>query len=91
MSETLIPISDFHKLAVLDLLKVVPTKTEHTGRFWAYYPQEKVEVILTEYETGTLKVIARDFVASVQRIKDRIFEAERARARSGDHNATSHH
>lgn len=85
MNKNEIPVSEYHKLAVLDLFKITPARTEHNGRFWAYFDTPLATKILNDYDSGTLQVTARDYVAAVQRVKDRIFEAERARARSGSH------
>ena len=84
-------VSDLHKLAVLDLHRISPIRTEHNGRFWAFFPKDKAEKLLADYDAGTLKVVARDFVASVSRVKDRIFEHERAmRAQNGIRYAGAH-
>ncbi len=72
-------ISDFHRLAILDLHRIIPKKIEHNGRYWAYFSEEDVGQILSDYDAGSLTVIARDFVASIGRVKDRIFESERAK------------
>jgi hypothetical protein len=83
-------ISDVYRLAIANYYKIKPTKTEHTGRFWAYFPRKTIETILADYDAGTMTVVARDFVASIQRTKDTIFEAERARTKSGGQNATTY-
>jgi hypothetical protein len=80
--ENLISISDFNKLAILDLHKIIPKSAEHNGRYWAYFSKDEVEKILADYDAGRLKVIARDFVSAISRTKDRIFELERARTRA---------
>lgn len=72
-----VAVSDFYKLAVLDISGITPERTENKGRFWAFFKRDKVEKLLADYESGKLKVVARDFAASVSRTKDRIFESER--------------
>jgi hypothetical protein len=89
-TEEEVAISDIFKLTVADHFKKTPIRTEHTGRYWAYYAKRDVDKLLEDYESGHLRVIARDFVSSLNRVKDRIFEAERARARSGGDNANRH-
>ena len=81
----LIPVSDFNKLAVLDLLRITPRRTEYNGRYWAFFDQTAAGP-LAEYESGALQRPLRDFVASLDRVKTRIFESERAmRAKDGTH------
>ncbi len=82
----LVAVSDFYKLAVLDLYRVIPIRAEHTGRYWAYFSKEDAQKLIDEYESGHLKVVARDFVSSISRVKDRIFELERTHHKSGDQN-----
>lgn len=84
----LIPVSDFHKLAVLDLFKIQPVRVEHDGRFWAFYSRVLAEPLLSEYESGLLQAPLRDYTASLDRVKTRIFEAERAK--NGARHANPH-
>ena len=90
-SSELLAVSDFHKLAVLDHYKVAPKKVEHTGRYWAFFLKQEVEKLIDDYDSGRLKVVARDFVSSINRVKDRIFEMERTQNRSGGQNGISRH
>lgn len=80
-------VSDFHKLALLDLFGIPPKATEYNGRYWAYFNKSDVDGLLADYEAGHLKVTARDYVSAISRVKDRIFELERAHTRSGFKNA----
>ena len=80
-------ISDFYKLVVLNHLKITPQRTEYNGRYWGFFIKVEVSKVLNDYDAGRLKVVARDFVSSINRVKDRIFELERANARSGGTNA----
>ena len=72
-------VSDFHKLAILDLHKIIPKRAEHNGRYWAFFAKDDAGKILEAYDAGRLKVVARDFVSAISRVKDRIFELERTR------------
>ena len=77
-------ISDYFKIAVFNYLSIPPSRITHEDRFWAFFPEQKAEVILSEYENGALKVVARDYVAAITRVKTQIFESERAkRAKDG--------
>lgn len=82
----LVAISDFHKLAVLDLHRIKPIRADYAGRYWAYYSRDDAGKLLDDYETGRLKVVARDFVSAINRTKDKIFELERARENNGARN-----
>ena len=76
--ETEIAVSDFARLAVLDLKAVAPIRSERVGsRYWAYFKESQARKLLESYENGTLKVIARDYDSAMKRTKDRIFESER--------------
>lgn len=87
----LLAISDFHRLAILDLHRIIPKRIKHNGRYWAYFSEDEAGQILSEYDAGTLTVICRDFVASIERVKDRIFESERSiRAKNGIGRDTSY-
>jgi hypothetical protein len=76
-------VSDIKKLAILDLHKIAPKKTEHDGRFWGFFDSQESAAILEAYDSGELRVVARDFASSIDRVKDQIFELERARQRDG--------
>lgn len=76
------PVSDYFKLAILDLSGVVPQRAERSGgRYWAYFPKDKARKLLDEYDSGKLKVVARDLEAAVTRTKNKIFESERGESR----------
>lgn len=77
MKEQEIEVSDFNKLAVLDLNRIRPLRSNYDGRYRVYFRREDVEKIICDYENGLLTVVARDFVSSIKRVKDRIFESER--------------
>ena len=77
MSEQLM-VSDFYKLAILDLHHIMPTVSEYKNRYFCYFDKSKAQPIIDQYDAGSLAVNARDFVASINRSKDKIFEAERA-------------
>lgn len=81
----LIPVSDIYRLAVLNMMGISPVKTDYKDyRYWGFFDPEKAETILADYENGTLRVVARDLSASIVRVKDRIFEMERAQKRNGE-------
>ena len=89
MEKPTIPISDLFKLAVLALFGIAPQSTEHDGRrYWELFAPDDLKV-LKEYETGALTGNLRDFVSALQRVKDRMFEAERRLTR-GDQNHVRH-
>lgn len=72
-------VSDYSKLAVLDMKGIIPLRSERVdGRFWGIYATKDVEKILELYDSGKMKVSVREFVAALGRVKDRIFERERA-------------
>lgn len=82
-----IAVTDIFKLAVLDLKGVPVRQIKWNGRLWAYFEKKEAEEVLANYEAGHLLVQARDFASSIQRVKDRIFEAERiARTEKGAKN-----
>jgi len=81
-------LSDYSKMAALDLQGIRFSRHEYNGRFYAYYDPsarktdennkpvgKTVREILDDYELG--KNDLRDFVAAQGRMKDFIFEAER--------------
>jgi hypothetical protein len=78
MDEEMIRISDFHKLAVLDTLKIRFVRAERAGRYYEVFRMEDVGNVLTDYDSGNLGLPIRDFVAALGRVKTRIFESERA-------------
>ena len=75
----LLKISDMYKLAVLDCCHITLVSHEHVKdqRYYGFFHKEEAEPILDDYDSGRLNVSARDFSASIQRVKDRIFESER--------------
>lgn len=85
MREETVGVTDYYKLAVLDLHRVPPVRSEHSGRYWAYYKKADIKNLLEDYENGRLKVIARDYVAAVQRTKSKIFESERVSKAEGNY------
>jgi hypothetical protein len=77
-NKSLIPISDLYQLALLDLHKIQQIKYERDGRrYIGFYERSKASRVLSRYVSGTMKVCLRDYVASLHRIKDRIFDSER--------------
>lgn len=78
----LIPVSDFFKLAALDLLRIAPEHFEYHNRYWAYFLADQAQKVLEQYDSGALTGCLRDYAASLERVKTRIFESERM-ARNG--------
>lgn len=81
-----LPISDLHQLAVLAYSRIQPIGTEYrNGRFWAFYDPKLAQEVLDQFEANQLQVDALTFCGAIQRVKDRIFERERAqRAKNGN-------
>lgn len=77
MENNEVAISDYYKLAVLDMFRVKPKRTEYNGRYWAYYNALEAAQLMHDYDAGILKVSIRDFVASVRSVKSQIFESKR--------------
>lgn len=73
-SNNVIKISDLYRLAVLDCLHIPQISCERDRRYYGIFDAEKSGPILVDYDSGTLQVSARELVASIQRVKDRIFE-----------------
>ncbi len=87
-----ISVSDLYRLSVLDLLRIIPKHIEHDGRFRGFFDPADAAEILEAYDSGRLRVVARDFASSINRVKDRIFEMERARLIDGaKYHATPSH
>lgn len=80
---SVIAVSDFYQLAALDLFRISPLRTEYSGRYWAFFSRADAEPVLAGFDNGSLEASLRDFAAAVNRTKDRIFEGERALAKSG--------
>jgi len=87
----LTPVTDLYKLSVLDLHRITPDESEYNGRYWAFFSDPTTQDVLAAYDAGRLKVVARDFVAAINRTKDRIFEMERAHQQHGDRHGTFKH
>ena len=84
MEEKQVVLSDMYRMAILDLAGVQPTRSEFDGRLWAAYDAGQADKILKEFDSGKLKVVGRDFVSAIQRIKDRVFQQARlAKSRGG--------
>ena len=81
-STDLIKVSDMYKLAVLDCCHIALVKNEHekNQRYYGFFDKAEAAPILDDYDSGRLNVSARDFSASIQRVKDRIFETERIKS-----------
>lgn len=88
-NKDLIPVSDFFKLAVLDLLHLTPRRTEHNGRYWAYFDRGSAQKLLDQYDSGVLRGCLRDYAASIERVKTRIFESERMARNGANHGSQS--
>ena len=71
-------VSDYYKMAILDLHGISPQKIERSGsRICGLFPKDAVSRILQDYESGVLRVVARDFEAALRRTRTRIIEAKR--------------
>ena len=81
-------LSDYSKIAVLDMKGIRFSRHEYNGRFYAFYDPsarktdendkpvgKTAREILNDYESG--KDGLREFVAAQGRTKDFIFETER--------------
>lgn len=82
MANELRPVCDLNHMAALELAKVYPRKTERIGtRFTGFYPKEKADKVISKYELGELKAPVIETMSALRRVKDRIFDAERAAMR----------
>ena len=80
MDEETLAESNIYHLAALDVGKVPALRSEHDGsRVWFYFERKKAEKILNDFENGVLKGPYRDFAASLERTKDRVFSIDRER------------
>jgi hypothetical protein len=77
-------VDSIEKLAVLELHRKFPTHTAYQGRFLAYFDYDQASPTLESYDRGDLCGNLRDFAEALRRVRDRIFERERAeRAKAG--------
>jgi hypothetical protein len=75
-------VSDYFKLALLDLHDIQPLRVEYDGRYWAFFDSEKARPILTAFDDGTQKESVRDYSRALISMKSRIFEMARIRQTS---------
>jgi hypothetical protein len=81
-------LSDFNKMALLDMHGIMETRHEYKERYYSFFSanakgklikNKTARQLLDDYESGVASpIILRDFTDSVRRVKDRIFEAERS-------------
>jgi hypothetical protein len=72
-------ISDIDKMAILDWAGIQQTRCEYKNRrYYAFFEAtEKAKQLLSDYESGKLTGVFRDYSAAQDRVKTRIFDASR--------------
>src|SRR4051812_18493741 len=79
MEKEMRAVHDLNHMAALEYSKVYPARTERIGsRVTGFYPKDKADKVINRYETGLLKAPMLEVMSALRRVKDRIFETERA-------------
>lgn len=79
MEKEMRAVHDLNHMTVLELSKLYPIRTERIGsRVTGFYPKDKADKIISRHEMGDLKAPTLDVLYALKRVKDRIFDFERA-------------